>query len=156
AGPSLPPPAAIEEPTPAAQPAAPPPAVTPAPPPAPPSPPRLVRAPGPRRVEVVAGNPVVLEARVDPEGAAVTYRWTVDGRPLAAESSARLAYEPDTEGRHTVAVTADDGQGGIARETWVVAVAAPAPRAPEPPPVAAPAIAPASATSTLAEADVRR
>ena len=140
-------------------------AVPPTPAPAGPTPPRalearFVPAPGPRRQEAAVGEALAFEARVEPDSAAASFRWTVDGRPSRRNRTGQLAYEPTKPGRHRIAVTAEADGRVVGHDAWVVVVRGPdalptiaerelPPRAePEPP---APAPPP-----SLAEVDVRR
>jgi len=159
--------AAREEAPPAATPQAVPPPEAPrvaaVPPPEPPalvSPPRLVRAPGPRYLEGRVGDPLVFQTRVEPQSTKVVYRWTVDRRWARARTPGRLEYEPTIPGRHTVRVTVAVAGETIGGDTWVVTVLEPEVAQAAPPPLREPAppateIAPPSAPSELAEAEVR-
>jgi hypothetical protein len=129
---------------------------------------RLVRAPGPRRIEPELGEKVPLTVRVEPEQGRVAYDWTVDGKPLQRSPTGHLDYEAVTPGRHRIDVTASVDGRRVGSEAWVVAVREPtpppAPSAPAgatPPQSAPTAVAAARsareapATSELAEAEVR-
>jgi hypothetical protein len=158
--------------------AAEPPQVAALPPPAAPTP-RLVRSPGPRRLEGRVGERLLLETRVEPDSTRVAYEWTVDRRPRRARTSNRLEYEPTTPGRHTVEVAVSIDDRPIGSDAWVVTVPAPevagietppasdappasvVPPATEPPEVAALDVPPASvappppAPGDIAESEVR-
>jgi hypothetical protein len=123
-----------------------------------------------RELAASVGEPVVLEARVEPEAAGVAYRWSVDGRRVSGRNEGRLEYASAVPGRHNVTLVVDADRRAIGRASWVVAVrapehvGAPAPAAvapervavaPAPAPVAPPPAAPPAAP-TLVEADVRR
>src|SRR2546427_12585137 len=100
--------AAREEALPAATPEAVPPPEAPrvatVPPPEPPAlvpPPRLVRAPGPRYLEVLVGEPLELQTRVEPQSTKVVYRWTADRQRARARAPGPLQYDPREPGPHT-------------------------------------------------------
>jgi hypothetical protein len=112
---AVPPPPEPVPPTPLLEPA--PPAVVPRP--------ILVRKPSARRLEQPLGEPLALEARVDPEDASVLYRWTVDGKPVREQRTRRFEFLPTGPGRHEVAVSVLAGEETLGRETWIVTVPAP-------------------------------
>jgi hypothetical protein len=117
--------------------------------------PRVVRAPGSRRLESEVGDRLAFSTRVRPETPDVVYRWTVDGAPTGRPQSGALEYEATAAGRHKIAVAVEVAGRPIGNDAWVVDV-----RAPEPEPrIAAPASPPptvaAAPASTLVEADLR-
>jgi hypothetical protein len=116
--------------------------------------PRVVRAPGSRRLDGEVGDRLAFSTRVRPETPGVVYRWTVDGAPAGRPQSGALDYEATAAGRHKIAVAVELAGRTIGSDAWVVDVRAPdapiAPPASPPPPVAAAAPAP-----TLVEADLR-
>jgi hypothetical protein len=157
------------------EPAAESPPVTAPPPPEAPTP-RLMRAPGPRRLEGHVGERLVFETRVEPNSTKAAYQWTLDRRPRRTRIPNRLDYEPTTPGRHTIEVAVSIDDRPIGGDAWVVTVPAPevalteTPPASEPsdeaaldaPPAAAPAppsesAAPATTAPApeLAESEVR-
>jgi len=82
-----------------------------------PRPPRITaRTPAADRVTVHRGEPVALSVRAsDPNGDALRYVWTVDGRETEARgASFELAATADAR----VRVRVDDGQGGAATADW--------------------------------------
>jgi hypothetical protein len=58
----------------------------------------------------------------DPEGAPLTYTWTVDGRAAGGNASS-FAYKPAGAGDHTVGVSVSDGRQSVSFE-WGVSVKA--------------------------------
>jgi hypothetical protein len=125
--------------------------------PAPAVEPRFVPAPGPRRLEAALGEAMAFQARVEPERAGVSYRWTVDGRPNPRNRSAALEYRPTTAGRHRIAVIAEADGRMVGRDAWTVIARAPEPVAEDvPPPPRAEAEPTPPPPSSLAEADVHR
>jgi hypothetical protein len=123
--------------------------------------PRLLRVPASAELESEAGRAIVFEARVEPPGNGVSYRWTVDGKPVRRALSQRLEYEAREPGRHTVSVSVASDREEIGQASWVVAVRAEerparvaATEPPAPPVTAVPEARQAAAA--LAEADVRR
>ncbi|HJQ85109.1 MAG TPA: hypothetical protein VKA21_13580, partial [Candidatus Binatia bacterium] len=89
-------------------------------PPAPPLP-RLLLASGPRRMEMEVGAPVVLETRVEPADADVTYRWSIDGTPIAEEKRL-FEYVPTAPGRHRVTLAVATGSQTLGTDAWVLEV----------------------------------
>lgn len=97
----------------------------PVPSPRPPPPaPEIVALAGPRTVEL--GGTVSFGVRIEPANAGTEIRWTVDGRRVAAASKPEFEYEPDTPGRHRVAVSVVFGDRSIFDNRWFVTVKEPA------------------------------
>ena len=116
--------------------------------------PRIVRAPGSRRLEGAVGDRLAFATRVRPETPDVVYRWSVDGTPAGRPQSGALEYEANAAGRHKIAVTVELAGRAIGNDAWVVDVRAPE-AAPIPPPASPPPTAAAAPASTLVEADLR-
>jgi len=106
-------------------------AATEGPPSAESAPARLVHAPGPRRLERDLGESLALSVRTEPDAAAVSYVWTLDGRLVREENAAKFDYAAGSPGRHRIAVTVLAGGRKIGDDAWVVTVRPPG--AAEPP-----------------------
>jgi PKD repeat protein len=70
----------------------------------------------------------------DPEGSALTYRWTITGTdgappvPLSSPTSTTTRFTPTDNGTYIVALTATDSQGAMGTDTVTVRVQNVAPR----------------------------
>lgn len=115
--------------------------------------PRVVRAPGSRRLDGEVGDRLAFSTRVQPGTPGVVYRWTVDGAPAGRPQSSALEYEATAAGRHKIAVAVELAGRAIGNDAWVVDVRAPAP--PIAPPAPPPTTVAAAPSSTLVEADLR-
>jgi hypothetical protein len=110
---------------------------------------------------------MAFTVRIQPDDAAVSYQWSLDGKRVGG-GTRELRYQATTPGRHRIAVDVLADGGRIGGDAWVVTVRVPAPPAAAAatsttmPPRAAiaaapkPAVPPATARPGLAEADVRR
>ena len=70
----------------------------------------------------------------DPDGDALTYKWTEDGWVISGSGSTLTWTAPDDEGTYSIGVTVKDSKGGTASEECEVVVSASATPAPTPTP----------------------
>jgi PKD repeat protein len=105
-----------------------------------------------RPVEPVAGQVVTFtSASEDPDGTPLAHSWDLDGDGSYDDATGSTASRAFSAGSHSVALRADDGDGGVVTVSRIFPVAAagvaPAPPPPPPPP-------PPAAPSVAAPSDV--
>ena len=80
----------------------------------------------------VVGEEVQIDAgdSADPDGDELVYVWTLEGpkesrAKLKGQGTAQASFEPDVPGTYTLELIVDDGKGGTAAATVVIAIGEP-------------------------------